>query len=756
MTATAALLNAAPRAADALDVRPIAFVNTKDAPVSKVTSIAWPALVAMLADVKIGPKNGAGWMPAEIDTGPRTAARVRSISYVVLDIEAEAVAVNGDDGEPITDTHGERVKRAIGPEPPGVDDMLAELELFGWRAFVHTSYSHGPEHARYRVVFDLSRPLLPAELRPLVMHIAALIGVSDCVDKVCAEPARLFYLPRCPAERVELFRHGRVEGDPLDVDELLNDAAKIERAHQAARSRRHGERSGGVIDAFNAAHDIGTILARHGYIARGRRRWLHPSSTTGEPGVRLLPDSTPERVFSSHGSDPLNDGHAHDCFDVYRILDHGGDLRAAVKEAARLLGMDHGTATSDAPHDNVGGAPDEAASEGTPYYATATITRADTVQPIPIRWLWHGWLARGKLHILGGAAGTGKTTIAIALAATVTIAGRWPDGAQAPRGNVAIWSGEDDFADTLVPRLIAAGADRSRVHLVSAVMEGNERRAFDPATDMPALERALANIGDVRLLVVDPVVSAVAGDSHKNAEVRRGLQPLADLASKLDCALLGITHFSKGTAGREPLERVTGSIAFGAVARVVMVAAKKKADDDADPVRLFARAKSNIGRDDGGFTYDLQQCELDRHPGLFASRVEWGEAVEGTARALLAEAEADERDEDGGTRGDARDFLRDLLADGPLPTKAIKGDADGAGFSWRTIRRAQSDLGIVAKKEGGRFGSTAKQQWVWCLPDGSESLKVATNAEGVHQKRVDTFRESGHLQASEADDEAEL
>lgn len=71
-----------------------------------------------------------------------------------------------------------------------------------------------------------------------------------------------------------------------------------------------------------------------------RKRWLHPNSTSGLPGVRLLPDSNPERIFSSHSNDPLNDGHAHDAFDCFRILEHGGDFKAAVREAARLLGME--------------------------------------------------------------------------------------------------------------------------------------------------------------------------------------------------------------------------------------------------------------------------------------------------------------------------------------------------------------------------------------------------------------------------------
>src|SRR5205807_366348 len=152
----------------------------------------------------------------------------------------------------------------------------------------------------------------------------------------------------------------------------------------------------------------------------------------------------------------------------------------------------------------------------------------------PISWLWNEWLAAGKLHILAGRAGTGKTTVALALAATITRGSIWPDGTRYSNpGNVLMWSGEDDAADTLVPRLVAMGADLSRIHFVGDVKEPHGRRPFDPARDMPALIAKARAVGDVRLLIVDPVVTAVAGDSHRNAEVRRDLAPLVRFGQKL-------------------------------------------------------------------------------------------------------------------------------------------------------------------------------------------------------------------------------
>ncbi len=152
--------------------------------------------------------------------------------------------------------------------------------------------------------------------------------------------------------------------------------------------------------------------------------------------------------------------------------------------------------------------------------ADVALIRGDSVTPEALRWLWDGWLAAGKFHVLAGQPGTGKTTLALAFAATVSSGGRWPDGTRAEPGNVLIWSGEDDAKDVLVPRLRAMNADMERIFFVGTVQVGGESRAFDPATDLPALAHKLLSIGGARLLIVDPIVSAVSGDSHKNAETR--------------------------------------------------------------------------------------------------------------------------------------------------------------------------------------------------------------------------------------------
>lgn len=363
---------------------------------------------------------------------------------------------------------------------------------------------------------------------------------------------------------------------------------------------------------------------------------------------------------------------------------------------------------------------------------TVVLVNGADLTPEPVRWLWPDWLALGKLHILAGAPGQGKTTIALAMAATLTIGGRWPDGSRCAPGNVLIWSGEDDPADTLLPRLIASGADRARCFFVSGTRIDGEVEPFDPARDMAALEEQALAIGGIKLLIVDPVVSAVAGDSHKNTEVRRALQPLVDLGSRLDAAVLGISHFSKGGAGSDPASRVVGSIAFTAVARVVLVAAKVKAEDgeqDQDR-RILARGKSNIGPDDGGFEYTIEQAEP--LPGIHASYVAWGKSVAGSARDLLAEPTEQESASDGKSAVDAAAaFLLEALADGLTPTKTVQTEAKDAGVSWASCKRAADNLRVVKRKGDGGL-------WYWKLPNLlNQVAQDAQHSNGEQVEQVD-------------------
>ena len=331
------------------------------------------------------------------------------------------------------------------------------------------------------------------------------------------------------------------------------------------------------------------------------------------------------------------------------------------------------------------------------------------IKPLPITWLWPGWVPAGKLTILAGAAGTGKTTLALALAAVLTSGGRWPDGSECKQlGNVLIWSSEDVADDTLVPRLIASGADLARCHFIEGIAQDGESVPFDPSQDIADLRRAVEAIGGVSLLLIDPIVSAVAGDMHRANDVRRSLQAVVDFADAHGCAVIGITHFAKGGAGKAPQDRVIGSQAFGALARMVLVTAKEEGSNR----RVMARAKSNIAPDDGGVAYSLDLVTIAG--GIEATHAVWEGVIEGTAREILGEVEHDESGGDSTAPADLQRLLIDLLTEngGTMPAKQVKAEVSDAGYSWTAANRAKERAGIESAKEKG----TTKGGWTWYLP----------------------------------------
>ena len=337
-----------------------------------------------------------------------------------------------------------------------------------------------------------------------------------------------------------------------------------------------------------------------------------------------------------------------------------------------------------------------------PTASSLLLESADGIAMEPIHWLWDGWLAAGKLHILAGNAGCGKTTLALSLAAAITTGGKWPDGTTAATGDVLMWSGEDDPATTLVPRLVACGADRRRVKFLKAASDG---RPFNPAKDLPLLRAAFENGLHAKLLIVDPIVSVVgSADSHKNAEVRQALEPLVRLAAEFNFAVIGITHLTKGTQGQNPAERITGSLAFGALARVVMIAAKSEASEEQLSSFALARAKSNIGPDWGGFGYTLERVPVGN--GVVGQKVLWGDTLGGTTRDVLSSLE-------GGDKGmdEARDWLEKILTANPIGLSANEIIAAGksCGFSRDKLGRAKRSLRVKSIK--------SPDGWIWQLSE---------------------------------------
>jgi putative DNA primase/helicase len=336
------------------------------------------------------------------------------------------------------------------------------------------------------------------------------------------------------------------------------------------------------------------------------------------------------------------------------------------------------------------------------------------IEPKRIDFLWAGRLARGKHTALAGEPGDGKSQLSVYVAATVSRGGEWPCGeGRAPIGNVIIFNAEDGADDTVVPRLIAAGADLNRVHIVSAVRQedGKGRRTFNLQADLMLLEQKIAEIGDVVLVIIDPISSYMGKtDSHKNAEVRGALEPLSEMADRLKVAILSITHFSKSGSGNsnKALHRFIGSIAFTGAPRAAFAVIE---DTDNEGRILFLHAKNNLARKPQGLAYRLLQTLVGEQE-ILASYIHWdSEPVSISADAALRASE----DGDRSAATEAEEFLLDKLSAGIVPAKEGEEHAHALGIAPRTLKRARKKLGVIAEKGG------LKEGWTWRLrPEGGQ------------------------------------
>ncbi len=326
--------------------------------------------------------------------------------------------------------------------------------------------------------------------------------------------------------------------------------------------------------------------------------------------------------------------------------------------------------------------------------------RLSDVTSRPVEWLWPGRIPIGKLTLLSGDPGLGKSYVTLSVAAHVTREILWPDGASAPSsGNVILLSAEDDVDDTIKPRLELMGADHSLILAVNGVRcSDGGRREFDLVSDLDPLRELLSKHPRTRLVVVDPI-SAYCGrtDSHKNAEVRAMLAPLATLAAEHAVAIVAVNHLSKGVGGKA-VYRSMGSLAFAAAPRAVWHVGR---DRDDSSRRLLLPVKVNISPEATGLAFRI----ID-------GRVEWeSEPITMHADDLLA-AEMDRQPSDAPEREQAEQFLRELLAAGPVLAVDILRHAEECGLSAATIRRAKKALRVAVKREGFGVGGT----WHWALP----------------------------------------
>lgn len=340
------------------------------------------------------------------------------------------------------------------------------------------------------------------------------------------------------------------------------------------------------------------------------------------------------------------------------------------------------------------------------------IFRLDEVPARPVAWLWPGRVPLGKLTILDGDPGLGKSTLLLDLAARLTTARPMPDDpvdTQAPApsshpltpSSILLISAEDAAADTVRPRLEAAGADLSRVFLWSHLPDALGGGLPELPRDVPWIDRLVGRFTP-RLVLLDPLVAYLGRgvNPHSDQDVRRALAPLARLAEDRDLALVVVRHLAK-RAARNPLYRGGGSIGLIGAARSGLLVARDP-DDPSAARRILASLKSNLGPPPPSLAFRLVPSPNG------AATLAWEGPSHHTPATLLAEPAPEST-----TRAldEAKTILTAILADGPLPAETARRQALQAGLALHTIRRAKLALGIRSHK--------LPDHWLWSLPTPS-------------------------------------
>jgi hypothetical protein len=571
-----------------------ATVAHTESPVTACHKVDWSQFAHMVTNHTVSEtKAGSGWMPAAIDPGPRKGDRVAFWSCLVLDIEASA------------ETLPSGLKRVTGPLPPPMDELATELELRGWDAALATSHSHeGPAEAgtlgpRYRVALRTDRPVKPEEIKPLAMHVADTLGVGDCVDTSCMEPARLFYDARVPHDRQALAQSAIIEGEALNVDALLSEAIAV----SAPIRRKAGGSTGSVIDAFNQQADFASIIEPHGYEPRGRNRCMWPSSSTRVAGVVQVPRTG--RLFSHHPNDPLYTGGpgggAHDTFSAWCILKHDGNVPKAVKTAARLLGMDKPKApqslaefmalpqqegTPEAPPDEpVKDAGDETrnappvtatAAPKAPPQGFAFVQAGELLgNPQPVRYLVDELVEAQSLALLFAAPSSGKSFFALSWAASIATGTPWM-GREVEAGPVFYLAGEGHAG---LSRRLKAWEEHHGVSLADAPLFVSKVPASlmdvaSAASVVRAIETLQLVHGQPALIVIDTFARNMgAGDENSNADIGLFVNHIDQMRLTLGCAVLLVHH-----TGHMEKDRARGGSALNAAMDASFQLEKKVGD----------------------------------------------------------------------------------------------------------------------------------------------------------------------------------
>ena len=321
---------------------------------------------------------------------------------------------------------------------------------------------------------------------------------------------------------------------------------------------------------------------------------------------------------------------------------------------------------------------------------SVVITSASRIRPARVRWLWQDRLAVGTLALLAGREGVGKSILAYWLVAVIT-RGVLPGEHHGQPKAVLVAASEDSWEHTIVPRLMAAGADLDLVYRVEVITSTNVHSEISMPQDLHDLEQRAVEVGAV-LLLLDPLMSRLSDrlDTHRDAEVRLALEPLAALANRAHLTVLGIIHHNK-SGSTDPLQVIMGSRAFTAVARSVHTVILDP-DDETNRRRLFGTPKNNLGLSDlptFSFVIDSFAIETDEGDLAGTGRLLWGAASPASIHDAMERAS--ESSEQKSAAEEAQGWLEDFLTlrGGREESAKIKKAAYGAGHSEKALRSAR-------------------------------------------------------------------